>query len=149
MTPVETRIQQRVSYKRFEEPIKPKAARGNSGAGLLFAPRVDLPDPNRIPPPVGQSSVFFALSRSVIYALDDTDGKVLWATRVGIDSETLPLYLPSNELHPELVLVVSNDGASAGITASLTVPASIAPAITASNCAWSATGSSPMVSIST
>ncbi len=117
----EKKIQDRVVYKRLEKPIAPHAARGKGGTGLLFAPRVDVPDPNRAPqPPQANSSVFFALSRGVLYALDDGDnGRVLWATRVGIDGDTLPLHLPGNDLHPELVLVVSNDGSQAALTARL------------------------------
>lgn len=115
----EKKIQDRVTYKRFEQPIAPSPARGGRGTGLLFAPRVDPPDPNRIPAPIGSTSVFFALARGVLYALDDVDGRVLWATRVGIDGDSLPLQLPGNDLHPELVLVVSNDGSEAGITARL------------------------------
>jgi PQQ-like domain len=115
----EKTIQARVGYVRFETPIPPTPVRGGSGAGLLFAPRVDPPDPNRIPAPFGPTSVFFALARGVLYALEDPDGRVLWATRVGIDGDSLPLQLPGNDLHPELVLVVSNDGAQSGLTARL------------------------------
>jgi outer membrane protein assembly factor BamB len=110
-------IQGRVAYKRFEPPIATTAARGGSGTGLLFAPRVDVPDPNRVPAPQGPSSVFFALARGVLYALEDIEGRVLWATRVGIDGDSLPVQLPGNALHPDLVLVVSNDGIHAALTA--------------------------------
>lgn len=115
----EKKIQDRVIYKRLDQPIVQKPARGSSGTGLLFAPRVDAPDPNRLPLPLGPTSVFFAIARGVLYALEDGDGKVLWATRVGIDGDSLPLQLPANDLHPELVLVVSNDGVQAGLTARL------------------------------
>lgn len=51
----------------------------------------------------------FALARGVLYALDQSTGRDLWATRVGIDTTTLPVRLPAVPPSPELLLVLSAD----------------------------------------
>jgi outer membrane protein assembly factor BamB len=53
--------------------------------------------------------VVFALARGLLYALAQKDGKLLWATRVGIDTTTLPARLPASETTPEIALVLSSD----------------------------------------
>ena len=50
-----------------------------------------------------------ALARGVLYALDQSTGQELWATRVGIDTATLPVRLPATPPAPELFLVLSAD----------------------------------------
>jgi outer membrane protein assembly factor BamB len=71
---------------------------------LLITPRLDRGPTPAVP------GVVLALARGVLYALAATDGEVLWADRVGIDSATLPVRLPKDEGHPrELVLVLSTD----------------------------------------
>ncbi len=57
----------------------------------------------------------FAVARGVLYALGEITGRVMWATRVGIDVQSLPLRVPGSATTPELVLVPAADGA--GITA--------------------------------
>ena len=60
--------------------------------------------------PVSESKrVVLALARGVLYALDQHTGEERWATRVGIDTETLPLRLPATPTSPELFLVLSAD----------------------------------------
>src|SRR5262249_54052577 len=53
--------------------------------------------------------VVFALARGMLYALAQKDGELLWATRVGIDTTTLPVRLPAGETTPEIALVLSSD----------------------------------------
>ncbi|MBV9121863.1 MAG: PQQ-binding-like beta-propeller repeat protein, partial [Planctomycetes bacterium] len=52
--------------------------------------------------------VVFALARGVLYALKETTGDLVWATRVGIDAAVLPVRLPATNVAPESVLVVSS-----------------------------------------
>ncbi len=51
--------------------------------------------------------VVFAIARGVLYALAAGDGRLLWVTRVGIDSTTLPVRVPATETTPELALVIA------------------------------------------
>jgi hypothetical protein len=57
----------------------------------------------------GGSRVVFALARGVLYALAAANGEVVWATRVGIDTSSLPVRFPATESTPELALVLSSD----------------------------------------
>ncbi|MFL5340106.1 MAG: PQQ-binding-like beta-propeller repeat protein [Gemmataceae bacterium] len=55
--------------------------------------------------------VVFALARGVLFALAEADGRILWATRVGIDAHTLPLRVPAlGQRVPETVLIPTADG---------------------------------------
>jgi outer membrane protein assembly factor BamB len=97
-----------------------KARRPESrSTGLLFAARMDSEKklPSRA---AGQGDkdqmVFFALARGVLYALDENFGRVLWAARVGLDSEYLPTRLTNNG-RDELVFVPVNDGEHSSISA--------------------------------
>ena len=53
--------------------------------------------------------IVFALARGVLYALDQGSGHVRWATRVGVDTTTLPVRITPRAAAPELVLVLSSD----------------------------------------
>jgi outer membrane protein assembly factor BamB len=53
--------------------------------------------------------VVLALARGVLYALDQRDGRFLWATRVGIDTTALPVRVPATETSSETLLVWSSD----------------------------------------
>ena len=114
----ERRIADRVEYKRLDPPIASRRDRTIGSTGILFAPRLDTPSVRQAPP-AGPTTVFFALARGVLYALDESDGHVLWAARIGIDSDIPPLYIPGTDLNPELVIVVANDGARSTLTALL------------------------------
>ena len=59
------------------------------------------------PLPSGQG-VAFALARGVLYALAENDGRLLWATRVGIDTAHLPVRVAATETNPDLVLVLNS-----------------------------------------
>jgi len=54
--------------------------------------------------------VVFAIARGVLYALSETSGQIVWATRVGIDVSNLPVRIPKGPNAPELVLVPTADG---------------------------------------
>ena len=112
-------IQDRWVYRRFDEPLAPKPVTESSTTGLLFVSRLDTPTAVKLPPPTGPGTVFFALARGVLYALDEHDGHVLWAARVGIDSQALPTRVPASDLNPEMVLVPVNDGTRSSLTARL------------------------------
>jgi outer membrane protein assembly factor BamB len=60
-------------------------------------------------PPNEDGQIFFAVSQGVLYALDRKDGKLVWATRVGIDTGNLPVTLPGDATAPEISLVLSSD----------------------------------------
>src|SRR5262249_29906344 len=51
--------------------------------------------------------IVFALARGVLYALDQGTGQVRWATRVGVDTTSLPVRITA--LDAELALVLSSD----------------------------------------
>jgi hypothetical protein len=115
----ERKIADLVIYRRLDEPIMPVHVRSTGSTSLLFAPRLDS-GPRHASAGAGTGTVFFALVRGVLYALDDdADGRVLWAARTGIDCDVLPLMIPASDLHPELAIVVANDGVSASLTACL------------------------------
>jgi outer membrane protein assembly factor BamB len=84
-------------------PAPPNTAPPGTGleslpSGLLVALQVGSSEA----PPTG-GGVIFALVRGVLYAMSETDGKVLWATRVGTDTYNLPVRTG------EMVLVPSPD----------------------------------------
>jgi outer membrane protein assembly factor BamB len=56
-----------------------------------------------------RGGVVFAIARGVLYALASSNGEVLWFTRVGIDTTTLPVRFPPREATPEIALVLSSD----------------------------------------
>lgn len=72
---------------------------------ILIEQLVDgFPGPHRPGDPVA-----LALVRGVLYGLSQSNGRILWAMRVGIDTGTLPIRLPPTEDRPESVLVQSAD----------------------------------------
>lgn len=104
----EQQIVRRVIYRRFNPLIAPTPEMNPSPRVWHFAPRLDksaLQEPR-----AGAATVFFALAGGCLYALDEVDGHILWVAHVGIDANSLPLIIPSTELHPELAIVVANDG---------------------------------------
>jgi outer membrane protein assembly factor BamB len=72
---------------------------------LFVSPR--LAGPAKAPDTPGR--VMLALSRGVVYGMDLASGRVRWAMRVGVDTETLPVRLPRTAISPELFLVLSAD----------------------------------------
>jgi outer membrane protein assembly factor BamB len=62
--------------------------------------------PSNLPP--GRDRVVPTVSTGVLHALAQGSGDVVWSTRVGIDTTTLPVLLPATPTTPEpLFLVVS------------------------------------------
>jgi len=110
-----------VRYFADKPPVPASAAPEGNLPGLLLVPIIErgLNIPAGSAAPSATNSVFFALARGVLYALDEWDGRVLWATRVGIDVDTLPLRVPASDLNPELVLIPFNDGKQFGLSARL------------------------------
>jgi hypothetical protein len=53
--------------------------------------------------------VVLALVRGVLYALAQSNGEIVWAMRVGIDTATLPVRVPAAGGRPEIVLALSAD----------------------------------------
>jgi hypothetical protein len=53
--------------------------------------------------------IVFALARGVLYALGAKSSEVYWATRVGLDTMTLPVRVAATESTPEIALVLSSD----------------------------------------
>jgi outer membrane protein assembly factor BamB len=53
--------------------------------------------------------VVLALVRGVLYALAQSNGEIVWAMRVGIDTSTLPVRVPAAGGRPEIVLALSAD----------------------------------------
>jgi outer membrane protein assembly factor BamB len=85
--------------------------------GVLLVPRLDTPEarltPTTAPAPaasVERNGVFYAVARGVLYALAEEDGRRLWATRVGLDAEGVPVSVPAEAVGRPMVLVLANDG---------------------------------------
>lgn len=76
---------------------------GQAAPGLVVVTPVGKATPSQ---GTGEG-VVFAIARGVLYALAAGDGSLLWVTRVGIDSTTLPVRVPATETTPALALVIS------------------------------------------
>jgi outer membrane protein assembly factor BamB len=61
------------------------------------------------PAQLNKPGIVLALVRGVLYALDRSTGRVTWAMRVGIDTDTLPVRVPATATMPERILVLSAD----------------------------------------
>jgi hypothetical protein len=65
------------------------------------------------PEPKPNEPVVLALVRGVLYALAQNNGDIVWAMRVGIDTNTLPIRVPADtspaSARPEMVLALSAD----------------------------------------
>jgi outer membrane protein assembly factor BamB len=64
------------------------------------------------PPPAAAAAKerpVFAVVRGVVYAFDPLSGRLRWARRVGVDTQTVPLWLPPTTTAPESVMVPSSD----------------------------------------
>lgn len=110
----EQKIRTRAVYVAVNPPV-PKAPAPDDGlTSLLFAPRLD-----RGPrfPVRGQPATFFALARGIFYALDEPDGKVLWAMRTGVDSQVSAVSVPASDTTPELAIVPTSLNGQAGLHA--------------------------------
>ncbi|WP_157369518.1 PQQ-binding-like beta-propeller repeat protein [Zavarzinella formosa] len=110
----EQKIRAKAVYIPVNPPVRPVAVADDGMASLLFAPRLDRGP--RVPVK-GTPTTFFALARGILYALDESDGHVLWAMRTGIDSHIPATRVPGSEATPELAVVPSMEGGQAGLHA--------------------------------
>jgi outer membrane protein assembly factor BamB len=101
------KLRDSVVYTEDEEPLPAGRRAEDYLPGLVVSPLLGRPsdDGPRLP----TDRVVFALARGVLYALRQSDGDVLWAMRVGIDTAHLPLRVPPSGNTPELALVLSAD----------------------------------------
>src|SRR5262249_56504527 len=86
-----------------ENPAKLRVPVDRCEPCVLVAPLVEGPPL----PPTPNGRVVLALVRGVLYGLDQGNGRVLWAMRVGIDTAALPLRLPATDTSREVFLVLS------------------------------------------
>ena len=110
----ERKVQEKAVYTKEPQQIPPVAVPDDGLTSLLFAPRFDRNERRALP---GLNTVFYCLARGVLYALDEPDGRVLWAARTGLDTDIMPIRVRASDQNPELVLVASNTGNRFGITA--------------------------------
>ncbi len=104
LSQLDAAVRQLIKY--VEAPKEPTAESPDlQESSLVIAPLVGG---SKTQPPANER-VFLALWRGVLYALAQSNGEVLWATRVGIDTTTLPVRLPVTPTSPEMFLVVSAD----------------------------------------
>ena len=104
---------------RFErEPANPQAPPAPLAASLLFVAPVGPTKPAARGPD-DPATVFLAIARGVLYALDEDTGDLLWAARVGPDVFDPPtiatVQLPEGPT--DLALVTSNVAGKPAITA--------------------------------
>jgi hypothetical protein len=96
-----------VVFHPRQEDIRPQEPRPEDDAEwLVFDPQLPTAAPGTAPE---NDPIVLALVRGVLYALKQSNGKVKWATRVGIDTTALPLRVPASPASPELLLVLSAD----------------------------------------
>ena len=97
----EEALRQQVKYVAVSEkiPLPPEQPE----PCLLAAPLVAGP----MPAPLPNGRVAVALVRGILYGLDQGNGRVLWAVRVGLDTTALPVRLPATETTGDIFLVLS------------------------------------------
>lgn len=87
-------------------------------AGVAAAAPVADDEPALLPGPIlrgvpgneqRNDGIVLALSRGVLYGLNNTTGRIVWAVRVGIDTTTLPVRVPASVGNEERILVLSSD----------------------------------------
>jgi outer membrane protein assembly factor BamB len=96
-----------IVYTDEQEPLPAGRRAEDYLPGLLVQPLVSRPSDDGLP--LRPDRVAFALAQGVLYALRQSDGETLWATRVGIDSAHLPVRVPPSGNRGELALVLSAD----------------------------------------
>jgi len=95
-----------VRFNDKEEIIDSRMAEDRQ-AGLVVQPFVGRPSDDG--PKLFDDRIVLAMARGVLYALSQSDGQCLWAMRVGIDTQHLPVRVPAFGETPEQVLVLSAD----------------------------------------
>ncbi len=105
---------------RFErEPADPQPPPAAAAASLLFVAPVGNNSKKASRAPDELPTVFLAIARGILYALDEENGKLLWAVRVGPDVYDRPaiaqVHLPEGPT--DLALVASNVAGQPALTA--------------------------------
>ena len=105
---------------RFErEPADPRPPPSVAAASLLFVAPVGSNSKKASRGSDELSTVFLAIARGILYALDEENGKLLWAVRVGPDVYDRPaiaqVHLPEGPT--DLALVASNVAGQPELTA--------------------------------
>lgn len=107
---------------RYEsDPAKPYVPPTSAAATLLFVAPVGPTRPQGVGVGVDEvrPTIFLAVARGVLYALDEEKGLLLWAVRVGPDTTDPPTLtrvdLPEGPT--DIALVTSNVGGQAALTA--------------------------------
>ena len=106
------------AIRYMREPANPQAPPATAAASLLFVAPVGTTKP-AVRGPDDVPTVFLAVARGILYALDEDDGKLLWATRVGPDVFDPPTIAKAAlpEGPTELALVTSNVAGRPAVTA--------------------------------
>ena len=103
MAQAQTALVASVKFIREELPLT-SAAEDVEPALLIERKLEGLP-----PPAHDNDPVVLALVRGVLYGLSQTNGQIVWAMRVGIDTTRLPLMVPAGPGRPPMVLALSAD----------------------------------------
>lgn len=104
-----TSVIAQVTYSPAREPAAPVAVEDRETT-LVLVPRIgEAETRSSRTAPSASGNVIFALARGYLYALDEASGSLRWATRVGIDTTTLPVRVPASSTHGEMVLLLSSD----------------------------------------
>ncbi|MCE9563110.1 MAG: PQQ-binding-like beta-propeller repeat protein [Planctomycetes bacterium] len=110
----------RESVKYVAEPVAPRAAPLSSAATILFVSpigqtrRGPAAGPGDPPP-----SVFLAVARGILYALEEDSGALVWAVRVGTEITEPPAVarITLDDGPTDLAVVASNAGGVPALTA--------------------------------
>lgn len=102
---------QRVTYTAVLNAPPPPSDPDDNSASLVFAPLIPVPAAQAMPMRTDKNEhpPLLAVAHGVLYALDVRDGRVLWAKRIGVDAQHLPLRVPATAISPEMALFISTD----------------------------------------
>jgi hypothetical protein len=92
-----------IKYTQAESKPQAPSAKGPESASLLVCPLLQGA-PGAAP---ADDRVLLALAPGIVYGLAEKSGEQRWATRVGFDTHTAPIRLPSSAGQPELALIMS------------------------------------------
>ncbi len=108
-----------ISLVRYEEDkAAAQPAPPSPAASLLFVTPVGKPKPGPLPAKDPNGSVFLCVARGILYALDEADGALLWATRVSADVVDPPAVAKIGPAADptELAVVPSNVGGAPAVS---------------------------------
>ena len=106
------KLRSQVKYE--DDPANPRAAPASAAATLLFVSSVG---PTRRPPATGVGenvppSIFLAVARGILYAIEEDTGTLVWAVRVGPEITDPPtvVRLDLDDGPTDMAIVTSNTG---------------------------------------